>query len=159
MRFSPSFTTAPRWTLRVRRPRSTWTSRSPRACATFTMPKVNLLPGTCRSAASSQALSTQPEHVRILPAKVRLLNILDCQAKIAPQSINLEQLPDSAEQSFPRRVQSKRKRGTRLSNCPEKASSIFRGEKAPGRCGPPRADWIARALMAANAIAYTQTTC
>ena len=40
----------------------------------------------------------QPEHARILPAKVQLLNFLDSQAKSAHQSINLEQVLDAAVQ-------------------------------------------------------------
>ena len=47
----------------------------------------------------SGKLSTQqPEHARILPAKVQLLNFLDSQAKSAHQSINLEQVLDAAVQ-------------------------------------------------------------
>ena len=40
----------------------------------------------------------QPEHARILPAKVQLPNFLDSQAKSAHQSINLEQVLDAAVQ-------------------------------------------------------------
>ena len=46
----------------------------------------------------------QPEHARILPAKVQLLNFLDSQAKSAHQSINLEQVLDAAVQYVSRRV-------------------------------------------------------
>jgi hypothetical protein len=46
----------------------------------------------------SGKLSTQqPEHARILPAKVQLLT-LDSQAKSAHQSINLEHVLDAAVQ-------------------------------------------------------------
>src|ERR1017187_9180717 len=47
----------------------------------------------------SGKLSTQqPEHARILPAKVQRLNFLDSQAKSAHQSIDLEQVLDAAGQ-------------------------------------------------------------
>jgi hypothetical protein len=47
----------------------------------------------------SGKLSTQqPDHARILPAKVQLLNFLDSQANSAHQSINLEQVLDAAVQ-------------------------------------------------------------
>jgi len=51
----------------------------------------------------SGKLSTQqPDHARILPAKVQLLNFLDSQANSAHQSINLEQVLDAAVQyAFP----------------------------------------------------------
>jgi hypothetical protein len=47
----------------------------------------------------SGTLSTQqPEHARILPAEVQLLNFLDSEAESAHQSINLEQVLDAAVQ-------------------------------------------------------------
>ena len=47
---------------------------------------------------SGKLYTQQPEHARILPAKVQLLNFLDRQAKSAHQSISLEHMLDAAVQ-------------------------------------------------------------
>src|SRR5207245_10714469 len=52
----PRFTSAPRCARNARRLRSASTSKSPRACAAFTTPKVYFWPGTGRSFASSQVI-------------------------------------------------------------------------------------------------------
>src|SRR5207244_8617865 len=52
----PPETSALRCTRNARRPRSASTSRSPRACAAFTIPNVYFCPGTGTSTASSQVI-------------------------------------------------------------------------------------------------------
>ena len=52
------------WTRKARRPRSASTSKSPRACAALTTPKVYFWPGTGRSSASSQVICRNDAAVR-----------------------------------------------------------------------------------------------
>jgi hypothetical protein len=132
----------------------------------------------------SGKLSTQqPDHARIPPAKVQLLNFLDSQANSAHQSINLEQVLDAAVQYvFPDGF-------SRIDNGVQGSETVFTGIeasstysmqiffpwevskpftgatlsirrveydiereiKALGQSGLPRADWIAKTLLAAAA--------
>jgi hypothetical protein len=130
---------------------------------------------------SGELSTQQPEHARILPAKVQLLNFLDSQAKSAHQSINLEQVLDAAVQYvFPTglvksttgyKAQKLSLQGIEASSTcsmqiflPWAVSKPFTGAilsireveydiereiKALGQSGLPRADWIAKTLLAA----------